>query len=73
MSNFRPKGWWIPYIKSGVGQPSLSKVFLNFLKDFYYVIVNLVYSILEFVLQKHAPTEWVESVSDVLSSRGINL
>ena len=33
VSNFRPKGWWIPYIKSGVGRPSLSKVFLHLLKD----------------------------------------
>ena len=34
VSNFRPKGWWIPYIQSGVGRPSLSKVFLHLLKDF---------------------------------------
>ena len=36
MSNFRPKGWWIPYIKSGVDHSSLSKVCLNSLKDFPY-------------------------------------
>ena len=34
VSNFRPKGWWVIYIKLGVGWPSLSKVFLNFLKNF---------------------------------------
>ena len=34
VSNFRPKGWWIPYIKSGVGRSSLSKIFLKLLKDF---------------------------------------
>ena len=34
VSNFRTKGWWILYIKSEVGRPSLSTVFLNFLKDF---------------------------------------
>ena len=33
MSNFRPKEWWILYIKISVGRPSL-KVLLNFLKDF---------------------------------------
>ena len=32
-SNFKPKGWRILYIKSGVGRPSLSEVFLNFLED----------------------------------------
>ena len=84
MSNFRPKEWWILYIKSGVVWPSLSKVFLNFLK--YFLLQNGKYSLFhsgivlgnkeylkEFVLQKYVPTEFVEWVSHVLFLRDINL
>ena len=72
VNNLRLKGWWILYIKSGVGQPSL--VFLNFLKDF--SLRNrkssLFHSRMEygkkdylkaFVLQNYVPTEYVERVS----------
>ena len=31
--NFKPKWWRILNVKSGVGRPSLSKVFLSFLKE----------------------------------------
>ena len=35
LNNFKPKIWWIWYIKSGVVLPSLSKGFLNFSKKFF--------------------------------------
>ena len=34
VSNFRPKGWWILFLRSKVDCLSLCKVFLNVLKDF---------------------------------------
>ena len=35
LNNFKPKIWWIWYIKSGVVRPSLSKIFLNFSKKIF--------------------------------------
>ena len=72
------------YIKSGVGRPNLSKVFLIFLKDFllWNCKSRLFHSrmvqgkneyLKVFVRQKHGPTEYVERVSYVLFLRGINL
>ena len=82
--NFRPKGWSILYIKLGVGRPSLSKTFLNFLKDFALRNrnSNLSYSrvlqgkneyLKAFVLQMYVPTKCIERISYVLFLRGINL
>ena len=34
VSNFSPKRWWILFLRSEIDRLTLSKVFLNFLKDF---------------------------------------
>lgn len=34
VSNFRPKRWWILFLRSEIDRLTLSKVYLNFLKDF---------------------------------------
>ena len=51
VSNFRPKGCWILYIVSGVGWPNLKYFWVSW-KILYYVIVNLVYSIIEWYKEK---------------------